>query len=90
MRKPLFLWQAAGFAFATLAGTILHFLYDWSGKFFMVAPFSGVNESTCFAIRSPVAMGSTIRRLHLCPVHGMIIPEKGGMHHEHLCYRNHH
>lgn len=40
------LWQAAGFAFATLAGTILHFLYDWTGGSILAAPFSGVNEST--------------------------------------------
>ena len=40
------LWQAAGFAFATLGGTILHFLYDWTGGSILVAPFSGVNEST--------------------------------------------
>ena len=36
-------WQAAGFAFCTLLGTLLHFLYDWTGAF---AIFSGVNEST--------------------------------------------
>ena len=40
------LWQAAGFAFATLGGTILHFLYDWLGDADWIAPFSGVNEST--------------------------------------------
>lgn len=40
------LWQAGGFAFATLGGTILHFLYDWTGNSVFVAPFSGVNEST--------------------------------------------
>ena len=37
------LWQAAGFAVSTLLGTLLHFLYDWTGAF---AIFSGVNEST--------------------------------------------
>ena len=40
------LWQAGGFAFATLGGTILHFLYEWTGDSVFVAPFSGVNEST--------------------------------------------
>ena len=46
MRKRSILWQAAGFAAVTFAGTILHFLYDWTGGSIMVAPFSGVNEST--------------------------------------------
>lgn len=40
------LWQASGFAFATLGGTILHFLYEWTGNSILVAPLSGVNEST--------------------------------------------
>ncbi len=40
------LWQAVGFAFVTFGGTWLHFLYDLSGGSILVAPFSGVNEST--------------------------------------------
>lgn len=40
------LWQLVGFASTSLFGTILHFLYDWSGKSLWIAPFSGVNEST--------------------------------------------
>lgn len=31
---------------ATFGGTILHFLYDWTGKSPLVSPFSGINEST--------------------------------------------
>ena len=46
MKRPTFLWQAAGFAIATLLGTLLHFLYDWSGQSTWTALFSGVNEST--------------------------------------------
>ena len=41
--KLLGLW---GFATVSLLGTILHFLYDWSGKITAIAPFSSVNEST--------------------------------------------
>ena len=40
------LWQAAGFSLATLGGTLLHFLYDWTGGSILAAAFSGVNEST--------------------------------------------
>lgn len=46
MKKASSLWQAAGFALTTLSGTLLHFLYDWTDKNILIAPFSGVNEST--------------------------------------------
>ena len=46
MKQRSILWQAAGFALVTFVGTILHFLYDWTGGSILVAPFSGVNEST--------------------------------------------
>ena len=46
MKQRSSLWQAAGFAVTTLGGTLLHFLYDWSGGSVSVSPFSGVNEST--------------------------------------------
>jgi len=46
MKRSIGLWQLIGFAITSLAGTILHFLYDWLGEAIWVAPFSGVNEST--------------------------------------------
>ena len=46
MKQRSILWQAAGFAAVTFGGTILHFLYDWTGGSILIAPFSGVNEST--------------------------------------------
>ena len=46
MKQRSSLWQAAGFALTTLGGTLLHFLYDWTGGSILTAPFSGVNEST--------------------------------------------
>lgn len=46
MKQESSLWPAAGFAAATFGGTILHFLYDWTGGNILVTPFSGVNEST--------------------------------------------
>ena len=39
-------WQLLGFAVTSLGGTLLHFLYEWLGKAPLIAPFSGVNEST--------------------------------------------
>lgn len=46
MKQRSILWQAAGFALVTFGGTILHFLYGWTGGSILVSPFSGVNEST--------------------------------------------
>lgn len=37
--------QLAGFLFVSIAGTLLHFLYDWSGQNVFVGLFSAVNES---------------------------------------------
>lgn len=46
MKKTTVLWQAAGFALTTFGGTLMHFLYDWTDENILVAPFSGINEST--------------------------------------------
>lgn len=46
MKQRSILWQAAGFALVTFGGTVLHFLYDWTGGSIFTSPFSGVNEST--------------------------------------------
>lgn len=46
MKRSFGLWQLMGFAVTALGGTLLHFLYDWTGGSRLVAPFSGVNEST--------------------------------------------
>ncbi len=45
MKRSLPLWQLLGFAVTSLGGTLLHFLYEWTDSV-LVAPFSGVNEST--------------------------------------------
>lgn len=46
MKRSITLWQLLGFAFTSLAGTLLHFLYDFTKKSILAAPFSAVNEST--------------------------------------------
>jgi hypothetical protein len=46
MNRSIRLWQLFGFAVTSLLGTLLHFLCDWTGGSLLVAPFSGVNEST--------------------------------------------
>ncbi len=46
MKKSIPLWQFGGFVFTVAVGTILHFLYGWTGQNIAVAHFSAVNEST--------------------------------------------
>lgn len=45
-QRSIGLWQLVGFATTSLLGTLLHFVYEWSGGAVLAAPFSGVNEST--------------------------------------------
>ncbi len=46
MKRSIGLWQWVGFGATSLGGTLLHFLYDWTGESVLAAPFSSVNEST--------------------------------------------
>ena len=45
MNKSVPPWQIAGFLFTSVAGTLLHFLFDWTGGNVAAALFSAVNES---------------------------------------------
>ena len=46
MRKRLFFWELAGFLFTSAMGSLLHFVYEWSGGSLAAAVVSAVNEST--------------------------------------------
>ncbi len=46
MKRGAWIFGIMGCALSSLAGVLLHFLYDVTGKSILVAPFSGVNEST--------------------------------------------
>lgn len=46
LRKKLRWWELAGFAAVCALGTVLQFLYDWTGESVLAAPVSAVNEST--------------------------------------------
>ncbi|NCC66831.1 MAG: hypothetical protein EOM14_01365 [Clostridia bacterium] len=39
-------WQIAGFFFVSVVGTLLHFVYEWTGYNLQSGFFSSVNEST--------------------------------------------
>lgn len=46
MGRRLFYWELAGFLLTGALGTLLHFVYEWSGGSALAAAFSAVNEST--------------------------------------------
>ena len=46
MKISIGMWQLMGFTVTSFFGTVLHFLYEWTGEALWIAPFSGVNEST--------------------------------------------
>ena len=45
MKKTIPYWQMGGFIFTAIAGTLLHFLFDWTDGNVVAALFSAVNES---------------------------------------------
>ena len=45
MKNRIPYWQMIGFIFTAVAGTLLHFLFDWTGGSILAALFSAVNES---------------------------------------------
>ena len=45
MKRNIPLWQMVGFIFTAAAGTLLHFLFDWTAGSRVAAIFSAVNES---------------------------------------------
>ena len=46
MKRDAWIFGLLGFGVVSLLGTVLHFLYEWLGEAWWIAPFSGVNEST--------------------------------------------
>ena len=46
VKSNLFWWCAGGVMFVAVFGTILHFLYEWTGESAAAKPFSATDEST--------------------------------------------
>ena len=46
MKRELRRWEIVGFIATGLFGTLLHFVYEWTGGNRVVAAFSAINEST--------------------------------------------
>lgn len=45
MKRSVARWQVAGFLFTAVLGTVLHFVFDWTGGSVVAALVSAVNES---------------------------------------------
>jgi len=45
MKRSVPAWQLSGFLFTAVAGTLLHFSFDWTGGNWAAGLFSAVNES---------------------------------------------
>ena len=46
MERRLFFWEFVGVLFVAVTGSLLHFVYEWSGENLLAAVISAVNEST--------------------------------------------
>jgi len=44
-RRSALRWEIAGFFFIIALGAALHFVFDWSRGFLLLAPFAAVNDS---------------------------------------------
>jgi hypothetical protein len=45
MRRKLLAWETAGAVFTVIIGSLLHFVFEWSGRLAPVALIAAVNES---------------------------------------------
>jgi hypothetical protein len=45
MKKTILIWELAGIIFIVVLGTVLHFAFEWSGRWTPIAPIAAVNES---------------------------------------------
>jgi hypothetical protein len=44
-RRSILGWELGGIVFIVVLGTVLHFAFDWSGRWVPLAPIAAVNES---------------------------------------------
>ena len=44
-KNPFLVWELAGIVFIVVLGTVLHFAFEWSGRWIPIALIAAVNES---------------------------------------------
>jgi hypothetical protein len=45
VKKNVLRWELGGIAFIVVLGSLLHFVFEWSGRAIPIAPIAAVNES---------------------------------------------
>ena len=45
MKKSILRWELGGIVFIVIVGSLLHFVFEWSGRAIPIAPIAAVNES---------------------------------------------
>jgi hypothetical protein len=45
MKRRVLRWEIGGIFFIVALGTVLHFVFEWSGRWIPIAPIAAVNES---------------------------------------------
>jgi len=45
MKERVLRWELGGIVFVVVLGTVLHFAFEWSGRWIPLAPIAAVNES---------------------------------------------
>jgi len=45
VKKSILRWELGGIVFVVVLGTLLHFAFEWSGRWIPIAPIAAVNES---------------------------------------------
>jgi hypothetical protein len=45
VKRSILRWELGGILFTVVVGTVLHFAFDWSGRWIPIAPIAAVNES---------------------------------------------
>jgi hypothetical protein len=45
VKKSTLRWEIGGIVFIIVVGTVLHFVFEWSGRAIPIAPIAAVNES---------------------------------------------
>lgn len=51
-KNPFLVWELAGIVFIVVLGSVLHFAFEWSGRWTPIAPIAAVNESVWEHLKS--------------------------------------
>lgn len=73
-------WEIAEFLFIAIAGTILHFVYEWTGQNPAAAIFAPVNESTWEHLKllfMPALLFTLIQEIAIGGRYPSLVTEKG-------------